>query len=45
MQAAPNEYSPATRTESIFCQSHPLQSLFFTHNPYFLNLLSATSTQ
>ena len=45
MQATPNECFPATRTESIFCRRHPRHSRIFTHNPYVLNILSATSTQ
>ena len=35
----------ATRSGSIFCRHHQRQSLFFTHNPYFLSILAATSTQ
>jgi hypothetical protein len=35
----------ATPGGSIFCRHHPRQSLFFTPNPYVLNILSVTSMQ
>jgi hypothetical protein len=46
MQFAPNQLLASNSHQiNLLPEPHPHQSLFFAHNPYALNILSATSTQ